>query len=1592
MIQDRLTLKSYFITGASPDEADFGNLIDSTLLVEDIVTSLTSTSTTDPLAASLGKVLNDSIVALTSRVVSLEGEEADFASNYYNKTEVDTRFSTTDGLLDGLVLANYQSQIDSLQGQIDNIDTTGSPAGIEISNVSGLQSALDVKASISELNSVRDSLIASIGAIDTSGGSVDLSGVNSSIATLNDEIDALEVQLANKASSSHVHSDIYTKTEVDTLITNIDTSDHTHVAADITDLGSEIQAKTNLLVADHSDLTNNPHSVTKAQVGLGKVENLTPFEIVSLAGGVTQFEIDDIQTQLDFHKLQPNPHGTTKEDLGLGDVPNLNPQALLDQHLNEDNPHGIDLTYFDVYAKAEADTRTQFYIDSLRYAFTPLNNSDSAGATGDFAYDSSNLYFKNNATSWVKIPFLPVYISREATQEDVDAGLATEVGEIIEVNEVELPQVTNINVTENFNITNQAGDNVINLTEEGDVRLTSTIVENVTIEGDTIVNENISSSTETVTIQDNTVIEGDTTIEQKLFVKNEGDTVFKVTEEGDTTIAGATTINKSLNVTNEGDTIFEVTEDGDVNIGGDTNVSNFTSTGSTTINENLYSSTGDFNIQGDTIVSGTLEATEIKVSNVFEVRTNIDGSKYLYAPSIVSENISTGDASLKEIDTHEIEFWQAHKFAGVGNTITSVPESVKLKASYGVINRLTLQQDTTTRSLAFIEDLSAYALKTDLDGLGGTGSGGGDGSSGETGTDLVLDGTTGGAESGYAYEEGSGFYAIDYGPDETEGTADDVQSEYWSTQVSAISSTGLVINLGDGVNNPFLRYDTQLSRWGFSNGGGVSYDLSDSYSKTESDGRYEPLDSAYTKAESDSRYPQSGTSYTKNETDNLLSNYPLKSRVAMTSGVAGATDIVIEGRYNNNNVATGISINDGTGDNPYIRFDPSSGDWVAYDGNRLVTIGAVTNVTNVTNEGDTIINEGDTVIQSGLTLDASEGGAESGYAYQEYSGEGELYADDPGEAGDQEYWNQVSESIVSRGLTIDIGLESNPSVIYDVSLNNWVVNNGTGYGTPFELNDSYTKGEADSRYEPIDSAYTKAESNQRYALLGTSYSKTETDNLITPFALKTRVAMTSGVAGATDIVINGRYNNAAVPTGISVDDGTNDMPYIRFDPSAGDWVAYNGSDVVTIGAVVNNITNEGDTIVNEGDTIIQSGLTLDGTTGGADSGYAYQEYNETAQLYADDPAEAGDQEYWELESSSTVSRGLTVDIGLADNPSIIYDVVEDKWIANNGTGNGAAFPLKDVDAAISALVDSAPATLNTLDELASALGDDANFATSTSTALGNRVRVDSMQSLTAEQKLQARINIGAQEVGYYASSSHNHSGVYAPVSHNHSASNITSGTLSISRIPTGTSSTTVCKGNDSRLSNARTPTTHTHDDRYYTESEMDGKLTSQFIDFNDWYASYGNSSPSVLTYSSSTRLARLYSSDSTIGATYKAFRTHKNVIKYRVSLRAKSSSADSDGFYIGLFEYDSNLAEGKYAISNGASSSESSVVEDTRMKWLRGNASITSTLTTYEYTFTVSSTCKWFSIGFLNWSGMGTKSLYFDPSISIAPVVEPYSV
>jgi len=87
---------------------------------------------------------------------------------------------------------------------------------------------------------------------------------------------------------------------------------------------------------------------------------------------------------------------------------------------------------------------------------------------------------------------------------------------------------------------------------------------------------------------------------------------------------------------------------------------------------------------------------------------------------------------------------------------------------------------------------------------------------------------------------------------------------------------------------------------------------------------------------------------------------------------------------------------------------------------------------------------------------------------------------------------------------------------------------------------------------------------------------------------------------------------------------------------------------------------------------------------------------------------------------------------------------EDTMVSNSATKLATQQSIKAyVDTEVAGVVDSAPAALDTLNELAAALGDDANFSTTTSTALGNRLRVDTAaQGLTGTQQANAITNLG----------------------------------------------------------------------------------------------------------------------------------------------------------------------------------------------------------------------------------------------------------
>ena len=122
-----------------------------------------------------------------------------------------------------------------------------------------------------------------------------------------------------------------------------------------------------------------------------------------------------------------------------------------------------------------------------------------------------------------------------------------------------------------------------------------------------------------------------------------------------------------------------------------------------------------------------------------------------------------------------------------------------------------------------------------------------------------------------------------------------------------------------------------------------------------------------------------------------------------------------------------------------------------------------------------------------------------------------------------------------------------------------------------------------------------------------------------------------------------------------------------------------------------------------------------------------------------------------------------------------------------------------VNTAVSNLVDSAPETLNTLNELAAALGDDANYATTISTALGNK-----LDSSTASSTYLTQANASST----YLTQS-NASSTYAP-----KASPTFTGTVS------GISASMVGLGNVDNTSDANKPVSTA------TQTALNAKLDS----------------------------------------------------------------------------------------------------------------------------------------------------------------------
>jgi len=169
---------------------------------------------------------------------------------------------------------------------------------------------------------------------------------------------------------------------------------------------------------------------------------------------------------------------------------------------------------------------------------------------------------------------------------------------------------------------------------------------------------------------------------------------------------------------------------------------------------------------------------------------------------------------------------------------------------------------------------------------------------------------------------------------------------------------------------------------------------------------------------------------------------------------------------------------------------------------------------------------------------------------------------------------------------------------------------------------------------------------------------------------------------------------------------------------------------------------------------------------------------------------------------ATITKGKTFVNGELVTPEKLHQMVDAATLS----------PLVNADiASNAAIADTKLATISTANKVAQ------SAVTNLATDLAGKAA----SSHTHDDRYYTETEMNTLLAGKQAS------GSYAASSHTHAATDITSGTLEIARIPTGATATTVCIGNDSRLSDARTPTAHNHDDRYYTETEMNTLLAGK---------------------------------------------------------------------------------------------------------------------------------------------------------------------
>lgn len=199
--------------------------------------------------------------------------------------------------------------------------------------------------------------------------------------------------------------------------------------------------------------TTNPHGVTKAQVGLGNVDNTSDVNKPVSTAQQAALDLKANQSEFSAHaNNQNNPHGVTKSQVGLGNVDNTSDankpvsvatQGALDLKADKATTYTKSETNAllatkansaDVYAKVEADALLATKQNVLTFDPQPTANSTNPVTSGGVksAIDSaiSSVYrYKGSVETYAQLPISGMSVGDVYNVEEADPTHAVSAGD-----------------------------------------------------------------------------------------------------------------------------------------------------------------------------------------------------------------------------------------------------------------------------------------------------------------------------------------------------------------------------------------------------------------------------------------------------------------------------------------------------------------------------------------------------------------------------------------------------------------------------------------------------------------------------------------------------------------------------------------------------------------------------------------------------------------------------------------------------------------------------------------------------------------------------------------------------------------------------------------------------------------------------------------------------------------------------------------------------------------------------------------------------------------------------------------------------------